>query len=104
MKNQRIVKVEQELYYNTKKYKQKHYFYIFNDISDPVTLEQLLDSLVIVNHDIAVFGYWIFDSQNEKELVINRESLDNIFATSVGEEKAANFDTLFYDVRYIRLT
>ena len=38
-----------------------------------------------VNHASSVVGYWIFDSKYEKALVHNRESLDMIFAPSVGE-------------------
>ena len=59
---------------------------ILTDISEHVTLFQLMDSLGNANHAISVVGYWIVDSNNEKELVLNRELLDMICAPSVGEE------------------
>ena len=46
-------------------------FDILTDISEHVTLVQLMYSLGNVNHDIIVVGYWIFDSNNEKALVLN---------------------------------
>ena len=60
LKKQRRDIGEQVLYYNLKKYKQKGYFDILNDISEHVTLVQLMDSLGNVNHTISVVGYWIF--------------------------------------------
>ena len=41
-----------------------------NDISENVTLEQLMDTLGNVNNDISIVGYWIFDSNNEKALCL----------------------------------
>ena len=66
-------------------FKQKGYFNIFIYISENFTLVQLIDSLGNLNHDISVVGYCIFDSNYEKALVINRESLDIICAPSIGE-------------------
>ena len=60
-----------------------------------------MDSLGNVNHDISVVGNWIFDSNYEKALVLNRSSLDMIFAPSAGEEQDAIFETFFTAVRYI---
>ena len=45
-----------------RKYKQKVYFGIFNNISEHVTLVQLMDSLGKVNHAISVLGCQIFVS------------------------------------------
>ena len=59
---------------------------ILTDISEHVTLVKLMDYLVNVNHAISFVGYWIFDSNYERALVLNRESLDMIFALSVGKE------------------
>ena len=59
---------------------------ILTDISENVTLVQLIDSLVNVNHAISVVGYWIFDLKYEKSLLLNRESVDMICSPSVGEE------------------
>ena len=60
---------------------------------------QLTDYPGNVNNAISFVGYWIFDSSSEKELVLNRKSLDIICAPSVGEEQVAKFETVFYDVR-----
>ena len=54
-----------------------------------------MDSLDNVNHAISVFGYWIFYSNYERALVLNRESLDTICAPSVCEEEVATFETYF---------
>ena len=63
-----------------------------------------MDSLVNMNRAIGVVGYWIFESNYEKALVLNRELLDIIRAPSVVEEQVAQFETLFYSVKYICLT
>ena len=60
-----------------------------------------MDSLGNVNHAISVFGSWIFDSNYERALVLNRASLDIICAPSVGEEQEAMFEKVYYSVRYI---
>ena len=60
-----------------------------------------MDSLVNVNHVISAVEKWIFDSNYEKSLVLNRASLDMICAPYVGEEQAAKFESLFAAVRYI---
>ena len=43
-------------------------FDILNDISEYVTLVQLMDSLGNLNHAISMIGYWIFDSNYKKAL------------------------------------
>ena len=45
---------------------------ILEDISTIFALVQLMDSLGNVNHAIIVVGYWIFDSNYEKALVLNK--------------------------------
>ena len=50
-----------------------------------------MDSLGNVNHATSVVGYWIFESNYKKALVINRALLDMICAPSVGEEQAARY-------------
>ena len=60
-----------------------------------------MDSLVNVNHGISVVGSWIFDSNYERALVLNRASLDMICAPSVREEQNAIFENVFCAVRYI---
>ena len=63
-----------------------------------------MDSLGNVNHDISFVGYWIFDSNYGKSLVLNRELLDMICTPSIGEEQVAEFETVFTDVIYILST
>ena len=60
-----------------------------------------MDSLGNNNHAICVVGSWIFDSNYEKALVLNRASLDMIFASSIGEEQAACFEKVYYSIRFI---
>ena len=55
------------------KYETMGYFDILTDISEHVTLVQFMYSLGNVNHAISVVEYWIFESNHEKALVINRE-------------------------------
>ena len=71
---------------NLIKYKRKGEYKLLEDISANVTLVQLMYSLGNVNNAISVVGNWIFDSNYEKALVLNRASLDIICAPSVGEE------------------
>ena len=86
IKNKKINRDETKVHYNLIKYKKKELYKILEDISKHVTLVQLINSLENVNHDISVVGNWIFESNYEKLLVLNRESLDMICALSVGEE------------------
>ena len=72
LKNQKRVKGEQKLYYKLNVFKHKVYFNIFNNKSEHVTLLQLMGYLGNVNHAISVVGYWIFESNYEKSLVLNR--------------------------------
>ena len=56
------------VYYILSKYKKKVSYDILADISEHVTLVQLMDSLGNVNHAISVVEYWIFDSNYKKHL------------------------------------
>ena len=60
-----------------------------------------MGTLVNVNHAIIIVGYWIFDYNYAKAIFLKRESLDITFSTSVDEEQVLNFETVFYDVRYM---
>ena len=75
------------------------YFDILTNISEHVTLVQLMDSLGNVNRAIFVVGYWILDSNYEKALVLNRESFDIICAPSVGEKQLATFERVSCSVK-----
>ena len=85
LKNMKINVGEARLHYNLIKYKKMREYKILGDISEDVILVQLMDSLGNVNHSISVVGNWIFDSNNEKALVLNWASLDMICTPSVGE-------------------
>ena len=50
---------------------------------------------------ISIIHSWIFDSNYEHALCMTRESLDIGCSHSVLEEKVENFETVFYDVRYM---
>ena len=80
LKNERTIQVEPKVYYSLNKYKNKGSYHTLTDISEHITLVQLMDSLGNVNHAISVVGYWKFDSNYKKVLVLNREFLDTIFA------------------------
>ena len=60
------------MYYSLMEYNKKGSYDILTGISENVTLVQLMYSLVNVNNAISIFGYWIFESNYKKELVLNR--------------------------------
>ena len=101
MQNRKINKGEPRVHYNQEKCRHKSEYDIFKYITANVTLVQLMYSLGNVNHAISVVGGWIFDSNYEKALVLNRASLDMIFTSSIGEEQAACFEKVYYAVRFI---
>ena len=86
LKNKKIKVGETRVHYNLIKYKEMREYNLLEYISEKVTLVHLIDSLGNVNHAISVVGNWIFDSNYEKALVLNRASLDMICTPSVGEE------------------
>ena len=45
---------------------EKESFCILKNISEYVTLVQLMNSLGNVNHAISIVGYWIFESNYDK--------------------------------------
>ena len=53
-------------------------FDILNDISENVTLVQLIGALVNLNNSISIVGYWMFYYNYEQALCMTRESLDLI--------------------------
>ena len=73
------------MYYSLRKYKKMGSYDIMTYISENVTLVQLMDYLGNVNRAISVLGYWIFDSNYKRKLLLNRQLLDMICALSVGE-------------------
>ena len=101
MLNHKRNKGEASVHYKLIKYKNIGDYKILEDISANVTLVQLMDSIGNVNHAISVVCNWIFDSNYEIALVLNKASLDMICAPYVGEEQAAIFEKVYYAVRYI---
>ena len=76
-------------------------FDIRNDISENVTLVQLMEPLVNVNHAISIVGNWVFYSYYKKALFFTQESTDLICSPSIGKELVATFPSVFYAVRFI---
>ena len=72
MTNRMHIKGEQRLRYNLKVWHKNNAFYILKNISEYVTLVQLMDSLGNVNHAINIVGYWIFYSKDEKSLCLTK--------------------------------
>ena len=85
MLNRKINKGETRVHYKLMKYKKIGEYKILEDISAKFTLVKLMDSLGNVNNAISVFGSWIFDSNYEIAIVLNKASLDMICAPYVGE-------------------
>ena len=101
MLNNKRNKGEVRVHYKLIKYKMMGDYKILEDISANVTLVQFMYSLGNLNHAISVVGHWIFDLNFDKELILNRASLDMICAPSVGEEQNVIFEKVYYAVRYI---
>ena len=101
MLNRKRNKGEARVHYKLIKYKKMGEYKMLKDIIANVTLVQLMDSLGNVNHAISVVGSWIFDSNYERALVLNKASLDMICTPSVGEQQAAIFENVYYAVIYI---
>ena len=101
MLNRKRNKGEARVHYKLIKYNKKGDYKILEDISANVTLVQLMDSLGNVSHAISVVGSWIFDSNYERALILNKSLLDMVCAPSIDEEQAAKFEKNYYAVRYI---
>ena len=73
LKDENNIKVEPRFYYSLSRCKNKVSCDILTYMSEHVTLVHLMDSLVNFNRDTSVVGYWIFNSNYKKSLVLNRE-------------------------------
>ena len=62
LKNENKIEGKPRVYYILRKYKNMGSYDIMTDITEHVTLVQLMDSLDNANHAISFVGYWIFDS------------------------------------------
>ena len=70
---EKLLKIGKEnLIYNLKKWVQKDIFDIISDVNKNVTLVQLMNTLVNVNHAISIVGCCIFDSNYAKALHLKR--------------------------------
>ena len=72
MTNIMKIKGEHNLIYNLKVWQKNDDFDIIKNISECVTLLQLMDSLGNVNHAISIVGHWIFDPKYEKALCLTQ--------------------------------
>ena len=72
MLNRKRNKGEARVHYKQIKYKNMGDYKFLKDISANVTLVQLMDSIGNANHDISVVVSWIFDSNYERALVLNK--------------------------------
>ena len=64
---------EPKVYYSLSKYKNNSSYDILTEISQHVTLFKLMDSLGNANNAIIAVGYWIFESNYDRALVLNIE-------------------------------
>ena len=76
-------------------------FDILHEISENITLLQLMDSVGTVNHAVIIVGYWIFESNYKKELPLTLDSLNLICFTLEVEGMFDMFEKVFRAVRYI---
>ena len=76
-------------------------FDFLDNISEHVTLVQLMDSLGNVNNSVSVLGKWIFDSNYKKSLPLTIESLNLLCYCSEKWKIFTLFDTVFYSVIYM---
>ena len=60
-----------------------------------------MDTVGNVNHEVSIFGYWIFDSNYKKALTLTTKGLNLIYSTLFGEGMFAMFETVFYEVKYV---
>ena len=71
-------------------------FDILHDISENVTLLQLMDSVGNVNNAVSIIGYWIFDSNYLKALPSKLYLLNLIWSPSVGGGIFAMLESVFH--------
>ena len=72
-----------------------------NDISENVTLVQLMDTVGNVNNAVSIVGNRIFDSNYKKAPQLTTETLNIICSTVEGEGIFTMFETMFSIFRYV---
>ena len=76
--------------------------YIFNDISENVTLVQLMDTAGNVNHTVSITGRWIYDSNFQKRTSFDERIIGYYFSPYKYEKGTyAEFEDVLYAVRYV---
>ena len=93
-------KKDHNLRYKLEHWKKMCTFDILNNISEYITLVQLIDSFGNKNHAGSVFGKWISDSNNEKALPLDIDSLNLFCACSDEYYFFAKFQVVDYAVKY----
>ena len=91
----------QRLEYYFNKWKKNGAFDIINDISEYITLVWMKDSRGNVNHAVSVVGDGIIDYNIEKGLTLKKASLDLICSCTDEKYSIAEFEEVFYTVRFI---
>ena len=61
-----------------------------------------MDRVRNANNAVSIDGNWIFDSNYDKYLTLEKESLDFIYYYLAGDEMHDTFDTVYYAVRQIK--
>ena len=92
---------EQHLHYNIKKCKKQGSLGIINDISENVTLVQLMDTVGNVNNSVSIVVYLIFYFYCKNSLKLTLDSLNLVCSPSVGEGIFSMFKIVFCAVIYI---
>ena len=92
------------LHYNTRKWKIQVSFEIPHEISEIVTLVQLMDSVGNLNHSVSIVCYWVLGSNSKKGIPLTLYSSNLVCSTSEGRVMFAVFVALFHAVRYINNT
>ena len=94
-------KGEKHIHYKLKKWNKTVTFGILSNISEHVTLVQLVGSLGNVNHAVSVVGKCIVGSNYEKDLPFIIATLDLICSCYDDYQYFAILNEVFYSVMYV---
>ena len=73
-------------------------FDTINVIGGKLTLVQLVDTVVNVNHEVIIAVILIYDSNYEKSLPLEKELFKLICSSSYNYDIYAKFEKLYYEV------
>ena len=82
----------------------KGQFAILRDISENVTLVQIMEGVGNVIHAVSIVSYWILGLNYKKALPLIINTLNIIRSASVWEGMLDVFESVFHTVRYINNT